>query len=271
MQAQTLTGKSLRLKRLSRRGDDRFLFVPLDHTISDGPIRSVSGFHHLIQGIVDGGADAIVVHKGRARAIAPELLRQCSLIVHLSASTAHAPDADAKVLVGEVADAVRLGADAVSVHVNIGSRTEATQLNDFGVIATTCEQWGIPLLAMMYARGPRISDPTNHVVLAHLAAIAADVGADIVKLPMTTPPDKLLDVVASSPLPVVVAGGAGTDADLAQFAARVIDAGCDGVAVGRRVFTSAYPERTVHELAAVIHGPALGSVLTPQPRMVGAQ
>ncbi|WP_308209053.1 hypothetical protein [Actinoallomurus purpureus] len=50
--------------------------------------------------------------------------RRCALVVHLSAGTAYAADADAKVLVGEVEEAVRLGADAVSVHVNLGSDTE---------------------------------------------------------------------------------------------------------------------------------------------------
>ena len=45
-------------------------------------------------------------------------------MVHLSASTAHAPDPDAKYLVTGVEEAMRLGADAVSVHVNIGSHTK---------------------------------------------------------------------------------------------------------------------------------------------------
>lgn len=45
-----------------------------------------------------------------------------SLILHLNASTAHAPDPDAKHLVTGVEAALRLGADAVSVHINMGSR-----------------------------------------------------------------------------------------------------------------------------------------------------
>jgi 2-amino-4,5-dihydroxy-6-oxo-7-(phosphonooxy)heptanoate synthase len=264
-----LTGKSLRLARLSQHCDNRFLFIPLDHTISDGPIASAAGFNQLVRDIADGGADAIVVHKGRARTIQPQLLRRCALVVHLSASTAHAPDSDAKVLVGEVAEAVRLGADAVSVHINVGSDTEATQLADLGTVANASDRWGIPLMAMMYPRGPRVTTPGDPALLSHVVNIAADLGADIVKVPMASVPGRMVEVVASSPLPIIVAGGSGADTSLAQLATNAMTVGCHGLAVGRRVFTSATPRQTVHELASIIHGLEFGSEPTPQPRMAG--
>lgn len=116
------TGKELRLTRLCRPADGHYLFVPLDHPVSDGPISSGNGFGRLVRSLVAGGVDAVIVHKGRVRLVDPKLLRDTGLIVHLSASTGHAPDPNAKVTVADVEEAVRLGADAVSVHVNIGSR-----------------------------------------------------------------------------------------------------------------------------------------------------
>ncbi|SES33816.1 2-amino-3,7-dideoxy-D-threo-hept-6-ulosonate synthase [Actinokineospora terrae] len=249
-----LTGKLLRLARLSRRADDRFLIVPLDHTITDGPIGTAAGFGRLVGDIAAGGADAIVVHKGRARTLPAAVLADCGLIIHLSASTAHGPDSDAKVVVGTVADAVRLGADAVSVHVNIGSATESRQLADAGAVADECERWGVPLLAMMYPRGPRISSQFDPDLLAHVATVAADLGADLVKLPLAAPVEAMADVVAASPLPVVVAGGVLAELSGAELATTALAAGCHGLAVGRRVFTSASPRQTVREIAAVIHG-----------------
>ncbi|GLW82123.1 2-amino-3,7-dideoxy-D-threo-hept-6-ulosonate synthase [Actinokineospora globicatena] len=248
-----LTGKALRLARLSRPNDGRFLFVPLDHSVSDGPIGTAADFAGLVGEIVAGGADAVVVHKGRARMIPVDLLAGCGLVVHLSASTAQAPDADAKVLVGDVAEAVRLGADAVSVHVNIGSDTEAAQLADLGTVAAECDRWGMPLMAMVYPRGPRVADPSVPDLLAHAAGVAADLGADLVKTVMARPAERMADVVASCPLPIVVAGGAG-EQDAARLAAAVMSTGCAGLAVGRRVFTSPTPRRTVRELAAAVHG-----------------
>ncbi|MEU3933124.1 2-amino-3,7-dideoxy-D-threo-hept-6-ulosonate synthase [Streptomyces sp. NPDC029044] len=248
-------GKNLRLSRLGPQ-DGRYLFVPLDHSLADGPIADEQRFQQLVHEVVAGGADAVVVHKGRARGIDPRSLRGSALVVHLSGSTPHARDADAKVLVGSVEDAIRLGADAVSVHVNVGSDTEAEQLADLGTVASACERWGMPLLAMVYPRGPRISDPHDPTTLAHVVNIAADLGADLVKTTWSAPFGAMADVVASSPIPVLVAGGPPGSGELTDYARAALEAGCSGLAVGRRVFQHTDPRRAVQELAAVVHCPA---------------
>jgi 2-amino-4,5-dihydroxy-6-oxo-7-(phosphonooxy)heptanoate synthase len=270
MVSTPLTGKAVRLARLSREGDGRFLFIPLDHSVSDGPIVRAAGFMDLVADIANGGADALVVHKGRARLIPPDLLTEIGLVVHLSASTSHAPDADAKVIVGDVEECVRLGADAVSVHVNIGSNTEAAQLSDLGTVAAACERWGMPLIAMVYPRGPRVVDPTRPELVAHVVSIAADLGVDIVKTVCATPSERMAEVVESSPIPIVVAGGGTSEESLAAFATSAMAAGCAGLAVGRRVFTSPVPKRAVEELAAIVHSRGLATKRVPRSQLAGA-
>ena len=61
-------------------------------------------------------------------------------------------------IVCSVKEAVKLGADAVSIHVNVGADDEADMLKDMGEIAKDCNKWGMPLLAMMYPRGKKIKD-----------------------------------------------------------------------------------------------------------------
>ncbi|HEV2634444.1 MAG TPA: 2-amino-3,7-dideoxy-D-threo-hept-6-ulosonate synthase [Actinocrinis sp.] len=246
-------GKAFRMRRLSLPNDGRYLFVPLDHSVSDGPVVPQNQWTDLVRALVAGGADAIVVHKGRARTIAPEVLAGCALIIHLSAGTAYAADAQAKTLVGDVADAVRLGADAVSVHVNIGSATETEQLHDLGLVASACDTWNMPLLVMIYPRGPRILDPRDPALLAHMVNIAADVGADLVKTSVTLPIERMAEVVAGSPVPVLAAGGSADHGDLLVYAETLMAAGCRGLAVGRRVFSSADPAKAVAGLADVVH------------------
>ncbi|MFG2298605.1 2-amino-3,7-dideoxy-D-threo-hept-6-ulosonate synthase [Streptomyces sp. NPDC048603] len=255
MSHSLFTGRELRLSRLSRRADGRYLFVPLDHSVSDGPVVAADEFDRLVGALVAGGADALIVHKGRARTIDPRHLRQCALIVHLSAGTSRAADAHEKVLVGSVREAVQLGADAVSVHVNVGSPTEARQLADLGAVAAECARWEMPLLAMIYPRGPRISDSHDPELLAHVVNIAADLGADLVKTSVAAPMTAMADVVASCPVPVLVAGGAPAGESLTRFARSAVGAGCAGLAVGRRVFGSPDPEALVRELASIVHGP----------------
>ncbi|MFI9270993.1 2-amino-3,7-dideoxy-D-threo-hept-6-ulosonate synthase [Kitasatospora sp. NPDC052896] len=253
-------GTAVRLARLSRHCDERFLFVPMDHSVGDGPIVAASRFNALVRTAAEGGADAVVVHKGRAASIDPALLRSCSLIVHLSASTAHAPDVDAKVLVGDVEEAIRLGADAVSVHVNIGSDTESRQLADLGSVAEACRRWNVPLLAMVYPRGRRIADPHDPLLLAHVVNVAADLGADLVKTTWSAPLERMAEVVASCPIPVLTAGGpSDRGVDPAAFAAGVMAAGCAGLAVGRAFFESGSPARVIRALSAVVHQAPAGT------------
>ncbi|UQA98134.1 fructose-bisphosphate aldolase [Streptomyces halobius] len=267
-----MSGKSLRLTRLSRPGDGNFLIVPMDHSVADGPISDATGFSRIVGDVVAAGADAIVVHKGRARSLEPGLLQGAALIVHLSASTPHAPDGDAKVVVGGVEEAVRAGADAVSVHVNVGSDTEKRQLADLGAIAADCDRWGMPLLAMMYARGPRIQDPRDPALLAHVVSIAVDLGADVVKTVAPDSAEDMAGIVAKTPVPVVVAGGPGGGRDLSDFARFAMHAGCRGLAVGRQVFHNPDPAAAVRTLTAAVHGPRPETApkTTSLPELAGA-
>jgi len=173
--------RQLRLRRLYRHRAGRLLVVPLDHTVTTGPIVHGGHLDDLVGPIARHGADAIVLHKGSLRHVDPAWFRDVALVVHLSASTAHALDPDAKRLVCGVEEALRLGADAVSVHVNLGAREEPRQLEDLAEVAEACERWSVPLLAMVYPRGPRVTDPADPERVAHAVTVAAELGADLVK------------------------------------------------------------------------------------------
>lgn len=249
------TGKNRRLKRLWNPASGTTFLVPLDHSLADGPVATAAGFPALVAAMSANDVDGLIVHKGRVRFLPFELLGELALVVHLNGSTRHAPDADAKVLVGAVEEAVALGADCVSLHVNLGSSTEAAQLNDLGAVADRCARWGVPLLAMVYPRGPRVADPTDPVLLAHAANVAADLGVDIVKLPYTGSPDTMRQVVESSPIPVVTAGGSviGDTEKFLDLIETTMSSGVHGVAVGRNVFCAENPGRLARSVAQRVH------------------
>jgi 2-amino-4,5-dihydroxy-6-oxo-7-(phosphonooxy)heptanoate synthase len=248
-------GKALRIEGLSRPRDGRYVLVPLDHSVADGPIADWAPFVRLVRAVTRAGADGIIVHKGRARSLCADDLAGAALLVHLSASTGHGPDPDAKVLVGDLEDVIRLGASAVSLHINMGSETESQQLRDLGAVASRCERYGVPLLAMMYPRGRGIANPRDAKLLAHAANLAADLGADIVKIPQAETPAEMRDVVRSSPLPVIVAGGVPGDRGALHAAVRaLLQAGCSGLAAGRTVFTAPDPGAVAALLADAVHG-----------------
>ena len=89
----TSFARQLRRRRLHHYSD-RLFVVPLDHAVSDGPIVADGDLDALIGQLTDHGVDAVVLHKGWLRQIRPARLRAMSLLVHLSASTALAPDPD---------------------------------------------------------------------------------------------------------------------------------------------------------------------------------
>jgi 2-amino-4,5-dihydroxy-6-oxo-7-(phosphonooxy)heptanoate synthase len=205
--------------------------------------------------LAGSGVDAVVLHRGSVRWIDPIAFRHTALVVHLSASTVHATDPDAKYLVASVEGALRLGADAVSVHVNLGSAEEHRQVADLAATAEVCDRWSVPLLAMMYPRGPQIRNPRDPRLLAHAATLAADLGADLVKTPYAGSPAAMAEVVGACPIPLLAAGGPKLpDPDLLHpYVADVIRAGAAGVAMGRNIFQAADPGAVARGIAELVH------------------
>jgi len=247
-------GKRRRLNRIFR-ADGTTVIVPMDHGVTLGPVKGLADMPGIVAKLREGRCDAIVVHKGIARHIETEGL---GLIVHLSAGTSCSPDTTRKVEVGQVEEAIALGADAVSVHINMGADAEAEMLMHLGRVAGECEAWGMPLLAMMYPRGraaQAVGSEHDPRLVAHVARLGAELGADIVKTNYTGSVETFRHVVSSCPVPVIVAGGpkAGTDMEVLEMVQASLEAGARGVSIGRNVFQHENPTRITQALVGIVH------------------
>lgn len=248
-------GKSIRLERIVNRDTGRTIIVPLDHGVTVGPIEGIEDMRETVTNIVAGGANAVLMHKGVVRCGHRARGRDVGLIIHLSASTSLSPFPNAKTLVCTVEEAVRLGADAVSVHVNLGDATEARMLDDMGRVTEAAVSWGMPVLAMMYARGPKVANEFDADVVAHCARVGNELGADIVKVPYTGDVDSFAQVVSGCCVPVVIAGGPKTDTTrgfLTMIADSVM-AGGAGLSVGRNIFQDPDPAKLLTAVTAIVH------------------
>lgn len=245
-----VTGKALRLARITRQG--KMLCVPIDHGVTNGPIPGLESPLRTIQAVSRGGASSVLAHKGVFKSL-PEA-PSTGLILHLNANTALGPAPNRKVLVTSVEEAIRLGVDAVSIHINVGSDEEPEMLQNLGAVADECDKWGIPLIAMMYPRGPRIKSADTQTV-AHVARAGAELGADIVKTVLPDDPEGFRVVVEKCPVPVVLAGGVKVDDDLKvlEMAQNAVSAGAMGITFGRNIFAHRDPERITRALALVVY------------------
>jgi fructose-bisphosphate aldolase/2-amino-3,7-dideoxy-D-threo-hept-6-ulosonate synthase len=251
----TEIGKRIRLDRIMNRNTKRTVIIPMDHGITMGPVKGLQDMKETVNKVAEGGANAVLLHKGIIRAGYRGYGKDIGLIMHLSGSTALGPDPDNKVLVADVEEAIKLGADAVSIHINVGSETEPEQLKALGLTAKICDEWGMPLLAMMYPRGKKIKDQYDVEYVKHAARIGAELGADIIKTNYTGSPDTFREVIKGCPVPVVMAGGPKTETDeeFCQMVYDSVQAGGAGVAAGRNVFQHERPTDMVRVICGIVH------------------
>lgn len=244
-----MDGKTIRMNRILESG--RAVIVPMDHGVSDGAIDGLVDMERTISLVERGGASAVLLHKGLIKTLRSP--PGCGVIMHASAGTKYAEDKNRKVLVSCVETAIRLGADAISVHVNVGgSASEHDMLEAMGKVADLCDQNGLPLMAMTYPRGKGVTGSAAEV--AHAARIGAELGADLVKCPYTGDISSMRLVTAACPVPVVIAGGPKCDTDVAvlQMVEDAMAAGCAGISLGRNIFQHRRPDLMTAALRAII-------------------
>lgn len=244
------TGIDARLERIGTDGS--YVIIPMDHGLTMGAVQGLKDIESTIDGVTTGGADAVLTQKG----IAPRVHENKNgkgYIVHLNGSTTIGPDEQDKRLTGTVEEAIQVGADAVSFHINVGSDYEPDQISQLSEVTETAKRFGIPVLAMAYARGPGV-DSEDPEALGHAVRLAEELGADIVKTGYSGDAESFQHVVESTRLPVVIAGGSrGSDRETIDMVRGVMDAGGAGISMGRSIFQHEDPEAIARAVAAVVH------------------
>ena len=250
-----MIGKSIRLERILNRNTHKTVIVPMDHGVTVGPVTGLADMREAVSKVVSGGANAVLLHKGIPRYCHRGQGRDVGLIIHLSAGTTMSPDPNVKELVCTVEEAIKTGADAVSVHINLGAETENEMLRQLGYVSRKCGEWQMPLVAMMYTRGPKIKDQYDVKYVKHAARVGAELGADIVKVVYTGTPESFAEVVEGCPAPVVIAGGEKMESDeqIFEMVAGALKAGAAGLSIGRNAFQHAHPVRMVRALSKMVH------------------
>jgi DhnA family fructose-bisphosphate aldolase class Ia len=259
-------GKKIRLSRIFDQKSHKTVIIPLDDILLSGPEGGLYKVENKIEQITAGDADAITAFYGLFLRHF-DLLKETSGILNITASTTRSTHTR-KVLVGTVEQAVKLGMDAVAVHVNISSQYESEMLKILADVSQDCERFGMPLLAHMYPRTEGSNGKDNNYyelrdkdqeqyaqLVRHAVRVAVDLGADVIKAPFTGSTESFKTVIESaSGVPIVMAGGPKIPSQkILQNAYDAVKAGAAGIYIGRNAFNRDQGKEIVQAFRKVVH------------------
>lgn len=247
-------GKQIRLRRLL--GDSgRLVGITMDHPIARGVLPGLSEIERALSTVAAGRPDSITLQKGIADRCFERFAGDIGLILK---STSYSPyHRTLDVPTATVDEALRLGADAISVGVLVGSELQAAQITHLGAVSREAELAGLPLVAHIYPRGDALEgDRLSAENVSYAVRVGAELGVDLVKTEWTGDAESFAQVVeAGWPARVVLAGGnPGRELrDYFQMTADALAAGAAGATYGRFVWGHDNPGRVVEALRMLIH------------------
>ena len=263
------TGKKARLYRLLYThgpGNGRMVVLPIDQGLEHGPRdffdnpQSVDPEYQL-RIALDGGYSAIAFQIGLAEKYINKVAGKVPLILKINGKTEVPPDDDAfSPLTSSVADAVRLGADAIGYTCYVGSASQDRDFLQFSRVREEAQRCGMPVIMWAYPRGKYIEEKSGKESLYavdYAARVACELGADVVKVNI---PKFNAEKAAKSPKPyntlnlnieegvrkvvqsagktlVLISGGSKIpDAELLEQVGAVMRAGVTGLIFGRNIW-----------------------------------
>ena len=247
------TGTAARLYRIGK--NNKYVIVPIDHGLTQGAVDGLRDVESTVDAVTRGGVDAILSQKGIAQRV-HQNKNDAGYIMHLSGSTDIGPDPADKRLTGTVEEAIKVGADAVSYHINVLSAHEGNQIEALAKITKDANEFGMPVLVMCYVRGHEedMKDPRK---ISHAVRLGEELGGDIIKTVYTGDSKSFESVVTATSKPVVIAGGKkGTDKETIEMVKGAMDAGAAGVSMGRCIFQHKNPESISRAVVEIVHNGA---------------
>jgi len=260
-------GKQIRLNRLFAHPSGRLCSVAVDHFIGYGKLLPGGGLSNLpaaLAQIAAGQPSAVTMSKGTAIHCWAPFAGKIPLIVQSGCFTA-----DDRVIesVTNPEECVRLGADAIAIAIGIFGPNEGRFIKMLMDCVTQAAKYDLPVIAHIYPRdfsapSPKIVFDAEGIMWAVRVGIEA--GADIIKVGYTGDVASFRQVVESSPVPVVAAGGPKAENLRSALSAmsEVVQAGGRGATIGRNVWgVNKVPEALRAFKAVILDGRSVDAAL----------
>ncbi|HEX9066744.1 MAG TPA: hypothetical protein VF843_16665 [Streptosporangiaceae bacterium] len=265
-------GKKARLHRIlhaSGLGNGTAIFLPYDHGLEHGP-RDFAGNEaaadpaYILKLATEGGFNGIALQIGLASKFYWEYAGEVPLVLKLNGKSDIPSAIDPLSPVNAtVAEAVRLGADAVGYTLYVGSPAQEHDFAQYLRVREDAERLGIPLIVWSYPRGSAIDakgGKDSFYAVDYAARIASELGADMVKVNFPHPdkrdgvpaayqrefsPQQAIDSVVRSAgrtLLLVSGGERAGDEAMLEKTRQSMEAGATGLIFGRNVWQREHDE-----------------------------
>jgi fructose-bisphosphate aldolase/2-amino-3,7-dideoxy-D-threo-hept-6-ulosonate synthase len=234
-------GKRLRLSRLTEK-DGRTLVVAMDHSIV-GITEGIENVLDVVEKVIEGGADAVLVNLGVARKIIEKFGGNIAIVLTIPFDPKY------------VELATKMGVDAVKTTYFGSVPLSEEKYNKFSAIGQACEEWEIPWMAEVVPVDSQGKTIFEIETIKKAARIGSELGGDIVKTAYAGTPKDYRKVVETSLAPIVVMGGPKMEniKDVLQMTKDSIDAGAIGGAIGRNIWQHKDPTKMTRVIASIIH------------------
>jgi predicted phospho-2-dehydro-3-deoxyheptonate aldolase len=245
-----MLGKRIRMERVMNRNTRKTVMVPLIHGVGMGPIEGIKDIKNTVDVISLGGANAVILHKGIVAAAHRHSGKDIGLILHLTATSENGK----QTLVTDVEEAVIIGADAVSVRVDVEGPDEGSMLKMLGQVSRDAFKWGMPLYALMDPGKVKEKDKQLKNMM-RAARVGAELGADLVRIPYSGSAETFKEVVSVCPVPLVAIGGEKKEREreFLDIVHSVMEAGASGMSVGRNIFQYKKPGNMIKAIGRIVH------------------
>lgn len=248
--------KSLRHDKLFDRESNRTVLLPIDHGVTMGPCKGLRDLDIVSNMAKENGVKGIIAHKGIINSIVKNSDNTSGIeyILHLSASMNFQELPEYKQTISSVEHALRIGASAVSVHLNLGVDKDYEMLKEFGKVSDEAYKWNMPVIAMINLfneYGKTIVDKR----VIHSVRAVGELGADIVKVGYCEDEKIMREVFNAFEVPVLVAGGnkKANPLTVLNSISKSLQYGSSGVCIGRNIFESENPMAICKTISEMVY------------------
>ncbi len=235
-----------RLSRIFNKKSGRTVMLAFDHGFIMGPTSGLERIDLNILPLAEH-ADCLMATRGILRSSVPPTYNK-PICLRSDAGTTILTELNDNLVIDTV-DAVKMNASAMAVMLAIGDKQmEAKTVANLVHAVNEGQKYGIPVMGVT-AVGKDMARDSRYFSLA--SRVCAENGANIVK---TYYCEGFSNVVASCPVPIVIAGGKKLpELEALELCYNAINDGASGVDMGRNVFQSENPIAMIQAVKGVVH------------------